>query len=112
MATRSVRDALALPFRVRSRLGRLAAPSPPPRPRRNRTSALAVVPPGGYTIAIRLFPPAETRTPVRYEHHQQPASRTRRLAAADKEVVQQFVARLRRQILQEIEEAKALEPPG
>jgi hypothetical protein len=35
-----------------------------------------------------------------------------RLAAADKEVVQQFVARLRRQILQEIEEAKAAEPPG
>ena len=30
----------------------------------------------------------------------------RRLAAADKDVVQQFVARLRRQILQEIEEAK------
>ena len=35
----------------------------------------------------------------------------RRLAAADKEVVQLFVARLRRQILQEIEE-KAAEPPG
>ena len=32
--------------------------------------------------------------------------------AADKEVVQLFVARLRRQILQEIEEAKAAEPPG
>ena len=27
-------------------------------------------------------------------------------------LVQQFVARLRRQILQEIEEAKAAEPPG
>src|SRR6267143_1081595 len=36
----------------------------------------------------------------------------RRLAAADKEVVQQFVARLRRQILQEIEEATAAAPPG
>ena len=36
----------------------------------------------------------------------------RRLAAADKEVVQQFVARLRRQILHEIEEAKAAEPAG
>jgi hypothetical protein len=36
----------------------------------------------------------------------------RRLAAADKEVVQQFVARLRRQIMQEIAEAKAAEPPG
>jgi Family of unknown function (DUF5681) len=35
-----------------------------------------------------------------------------RLAAADKEVVQQFVARLRRQILHEIEEAKAAEPLG
>jgi len=35
-----------------------------------------------------------------------------RRAEADKEVVQQFVARLRRQILQEIEEAKAAEPPG
>ena len=34
-----------------------------------------------------------------------------RLAAADKEVVQHFVTRLRRQILQEIEEAKAEEPP-
>jgi 3-methyladenine DNA glycosylase/8-oxoguanine DNA glycosylase len=31
----------------------------------------------------------------------------RRLAAADKEVVQQLVARLRRQILQEIAEATA-----
>ena len=36
----------------------------------------------------------------------------RGLAEADKEVVQQFVARLRRQILQEIEEAKAAKPPG
>ena len=36
----------------------------------------------------------------------------RRLAAADREVVQLFVARLRRQILQEIAEAKAAEPPG
>ena len=36
----------------------------------------------------------------------------RRLAEADKEVVQQFVARLRRQILQEIEEAKAAGPLG
>jgi hypothetical protein len=35
-----------------------------------------------------------------------------RPAAADQEVVQQFVARLRRQILQEIAEAKAAEPPG
>jgi hypothetical protein len=35
----------------------------------------------------------------------------RGLAEADKEVVQQFVARLRRQILQEIEEAKAAGPP-
>jgi hypothetical protein len=34
------------------------------------------------------------------------------LAAADREVVELFVARLRRQILQEIEEAKAAEPPG
>jgi hypothetical protein len=34
------------------------------------------------------------------------------LAAADKEVVQLFVARLRRQILQEIEEAKAADPSG
>jgi hypothetical protein len=33
-------------------------------------------------------------------------------AAADKEVVQLFVARLRRQILQEIEEAKAADPSG
>jgi hypothetical protein len=35
----------------------------------------------------------------------------RGLAAPDKEVVQLFVARLRRQILQEIEEAKAAGPP-
>ena len=34
-----------------------------------------------------------------------------RLAEADKEVMQQFVARLRRQILQEIEEAKTAELP-
>jgi hypothetical protein len=40
-----------------------------------------------------------------------PPPEPRRLAAADKEVVQHFVARLRRQILQEIEEAKAAEPP-
>jgi hypothetical protein len=39
-----------------------------------------------------------------------PPPEPRRLAAADKEV-QQFVARLRRQILQEIEEAKAAGPP-
>jgi hypothetical protein len=36
----------------------------------------------------------------------------RRGTTADKEVVQQFVARLRRQILQEIEVAKAAEPSG
>jgi hypothetical protein len=36
----------------------------------------------------------------------------RRGTAADKEVVQQFVARLQRQILQEIGEAKAAEPSG
>jgi hypothetical protein len=41
-----------------------------------------------------------------------PRPEPRRLAEADKEVVQQFVARLRRQILQEIEEAKAAGPPG
>jgi len=41
-----------------------------------------------------------------------PPPEPRRLAAADKEVVQQLVARLRRQILQEIAEAKAAEPPG
>ena len=41
-----------------------------------------------------------------------PPPEPRRLAAADKEVVQQFVARLRRQIMQEIEEANAAEPPG
>jgi hypothetical protein len=40
-----------------------------------------------------------------------PSPEPRRLAAADKEVVQLFVARLRRQILQEIEEAKAAESP-
>ena len=38
------------------------------------------------------------------------AARPRRLAAAEKEVVHQFVARLRRQILQEIEDVKAAEP--
>jgi hypothetical protein len=41
-----------------------------------------------------------------------PPPEPRRLAPADKEVVQLFVARLRRQILQEIEEAKAAKPPG
>jgi hypothetical protein len=41
-----------------------------------------------------------------------PRPEPRRLAAPDKEVVQLFVARLRRQILQEIEEVKAAEPPG
>src|SRR6266436_3988837 len=41
-----------------------------------------------------------------------PPPEPRRLAASDKEVVQLLVARLRRQILQEIEEAKAAEPPG
>jgi hypothetical protein len=41
-----------------------------------------------------------------------PPPEPRRLAAADKEVVQLFVARLRRQILQEIEEEKPAEPPG
>src|ERR1700730_13035603 len=41
-----------------------------------------------------------------------PPPEPRRLAAADKEVVQLFVARLRWQILQEIEETKAAEPPG
>jgi hypothetical protein len=35
-----------------------------------------------------------------------------RLAAADKEVVQHLVARLRRQILHEIAEVKAAEPAG
>jgi len=40
-----------------------------------------------------------------------PPPEPRRLAAADKEVVQLFVARLRRQILQEIEEARAAELP-
>ena len=41
-----------------------------------------------------------------------PPPEPRRLAAADKEVVQQLVARLQRQILQEMEEAKAAEPRG
>jgi hypothetical protein len=41
-----------------------------------------------------------------------PPREPRRLAEADKEVVQHFLARLRRQILQEIEEAKAATPPG
>jgi hypothetical protein len=40
-----------------------------------------------------------------------PPPEPRQLAAADKEVVQLFVARLRRQILQEIDEVKAAEPP-
>jgi hypothetical protein len=40
-----------------------------------------------------------------------PLSQPGRLAAADKEVVQLFVVRLRRQILRELEEAKAGEPP-
>ena len=39
-----------------------------------------------------------------------PLPEPRRLATAEKEVVQQFVARLRRQILQEIEDVKAAEP--
>jgi hypothetical protein len=39
-----------------------------------------------------------------------PLPEPRRLAAADKEMVQHFVARLRRQIPQEIAEAKAAEP--
>jgi hypothetical protein len=46
------------------------------------------------------------------EHKAGDAAPPRRLAAADKEVVQLFMARLRRQILQEIEEAKPAEPPG
>ena len=41
-----------------------------------------------------------------------PPPEPRRLAEADREVMKLFVARLRRQILQEIEEAKAAEPPG
>ncbi len=41
-----------------------------------------------------------------------PPPEPRRLAAPDKEVVPLFVARLRRQILQEIAEAKVAEPPG
>jgi hypothetical protein len=40
-----------------------------------------------------------------------PPPEPRRLAAADKAVGQHFVARLRRQILQEIEEARAAELP-
>ena len=40
-----------------------------------------------------------------------PPPEPRRLAAAGKEVVQQLVARLRRQIVQEIEGAKAAGPP-
>ena len=40
-----------------------------------------------------------------------PPPEPRRLAAADEEL-QQFVARLRRHILQEIEEAKPADPPG
>ena len=40
-----------------------------------------------------------------------PPPEPRPLTAADKEVVQLFVARLRRQILQEIEEAKTAELP-
>src|SRR5713101_3004565 len=40
-----------------------------------------------------------------------PPPEPRRLAAADKEVVQLFVARLRRQILQEIEESRVLDTP-
>src|SRR3984893_11118914 len=41
-----------------------------------------------------------------------PPPEPRRLAAAHKEMVQQFVTRLRRQIMHEIEEAKTAEPPG
>jgi hypothetical protein len=41
-----------------------------------------------------------------------PPPEPRRLAAADKEVVQQLVARLRRQFLQEIEEGKASDALG
>ena len=41
-----------------------------------------------------------------------PPPEPRRLAAADKEAVQQFVARLRRQVLHEIGEARAADPPG
>ena len=44
------------------------------------------------------------------EHDAPPPPEPRRLAAADKEVVQQFVARLRRQILEEIAEGKSPEP--
>src|SRR5258705_12365952 len=39
-----------------------------------------------------------------------PPPEPRRMAVVDKEVVEQFVARLRRRILQELEEAKAREP--
>ena len=45
-------------------------------------------------------------------HDAAPPPEPRRLAATDREVVQHFVARLRRQILQEIEGAKAAEPPA
>src|SRR6266481_6528348 len=41
-----------------------------------------------------------------------PPPEPRRLAAADKDVMQLFVARLRRQILQEIAEAMPDPPPG
>ena len=40
-----------------------------------------------------------------------PPPEPRRLAEADTEVVERFVARLRRQILRELEEAKPGEPP-
>ena len=40
-----------------------------------------------------------------------PPPEPRRLAEADTEVVERFVARLRRQILRELEEAKPEEPP-
>ena len=55
-------------------------------------------PPGPHRIA----PPGDAAPPPE----------PRRLATADKEVVQQFAARLRRQILQEIAEAKAADPAG
>ncbi len=41
-----------------------------------------------------------------------PPPEPRRLAVADKKVVQHFVARLRRLILHELEDAKATVPPG
>jgi len=44
---------------------------------------------------------------VEHKADDAPPSEPRRLAEADREVVQLFVARLRRQILHEIEEAKA-----